>query len=279
MTHGKTKNILSRQEPRPFHLRNEKGRGNCVVVCDHASNRIPKSLKNLGLGKKALHRHIAWDIGAVDVARHVAKALDAPLVEACYSRLVCDLNRSHDSAECIREMSDYVHIPGNTGLSAQEKKKRLNEIFYPYHEEVSRQVEKKRKGVVKKFGRQAAPLFLSIHSFTPTMEGKKRPWHIGVMWNHEEKLGRAVSASLQKKNPRLMIGKNQPYSMKELNVLKDTIGRHAESKGIPYIIVEFRQDLIHTKKGAEKYARIFLDALFPIVTDPKTYVLRKKHKK
>jgi hypothetical protein len=51
-----------------------------VLVCDHASNRIPRVLGNLGLGPSNCARHIAWDPGAAAVARGLCARLDAPLV-------------------------------------------------------------------------------------------------------------------------------------------------------------------------------------------------------
>jgi hypothetical protein len=64
-----------------------------VLACDHAGNAIPRRLGSLGLDQDTLQRHVAWDIGAVGVARHLSALLDAPLVSQPYSRLVVDCNR------------------------------------------------------------------------------------------------------------------------------------------------------------------------------------------
>src|ERR1700722_11794915 len=74
--------ILGRGEPPPACVENEQGSARCVVVCGHASNRVPASLITLGLPRGDLQKHIAWDPGTEDIGRHVARALDATLVLA-----------------------------------------------------------------------------------------------------------------------------------------------------------------------------------------------------
>ena len=85
--------LLAADEPPPFIEVGRQGRSNFVIVVDRASRRIPRRLADLGLPASELQRHIAWDIGALGVARRMAAALDAPLVAQNYSRLVIDCNR------------------------------------------------------------------------------------------------------------------------------------------------------------------------------------------
>lgn len=268
MKKKKNQKVIQRGEPRAFRVVNAGGKGKCVIVCDHASRRIPKSLANLGLSPKNRTRHIAWDPGTADIGLHLSGALDATLVLAEYSRLVVDLNRGHDNRDCMRAESDGVEIPGNKGLSARAKKQRLDEIFWPYHGEVDRRIEKLlKKGI--------APVFISVHSFTPVMDGFRRPWHIGVMWNKNPGLAKKLVRNLRLNNPKLVIGENEPYSLKEKGLGRDSIRRHAEKYKIPYFIVEFRQDLVGTKRGALKFAKIFHESLAPILADPGTYRRQK----
>jgi predicted N-formylglutamate amidohydrolase len=51
---------------------NPDGRGPFVLVCDHASNWVPGPLKALGLHPGELERHIAWDPGALELARRLS---------------------------------------------------------------------------------------------------------------------------------------------------------------------------------------------------------------
>lgn len=264
--------VLGKDEPPTARVENAKGAGKCVIVCDHASNRIPKALGTLGLSKTNLNKHIAWDPGTEDIGLHLSKALDAPAIISGYSRLVTDLNRGHDSDECMREVSDKVKIPGNVALTPTERTQRLDEIFWPYH----RQVDLALRRYLE---RGVAPVLLSIHSFTPKMDGQRRPWQLGILWNKEEELAQSLIARLRRDNPGLKVGENEPYSLKSEHFTKNTVSTHAESRGLPYVIVEFRQDLVNTPKKAKNWAGIFLRSLKPLLADPALYKLRNTSKK
>ena len=80
---------------------NAGGAGTAFLVCDHASNRVPRLLGNLGLEPAQLADHIGWDPGAAEVARRLSGHLDAPLGLSGYSRLAVDCNRPPDSRESI----------------------------------------------------------------------------------------------------------------------------------------------------------------------------------
>ena len=72
----------------PPHIENAAARGRIVVVCEHASNTIPQRWGDMGLSSEQRLAHIAWDPGAVGLARGLAQRLDAVLVHAPVSRLV-----------------------------------------------------------------------------------------------------------------------------------------------------------------------------------------------
>ena len=264
--------LLQPGEPAPYRIENAKGKAPILIVCDHASNRVPQALNDVGLSKANLEKHIAWDPGTENIGRYMSEKLDATGFFACYSRIVVDVNRGERSAECMREVSDHIHVPGNKGLSAAEKRQRLDEIFWPYHRALAAQIKTYRK-------KNIVPLIVSLHSFTPEMDGYKRPWHIGVLWNKEETIARRLIAELQAQNPDMVVGENEPYTLKQTNLTKNTIKTHAEDNGLPYVIVEFRQDLVATKRDALKWGRIFLEALAPILLDPAIYRLRREREK
>jgi predicted N-formylglutamate amidohydrolase len=252
----KTK-ILAANEPAPFKVINPKGCGAGLIICDHSSKRVPRSLGGLALKKSDLGRHIGWDIGTEDIGRYLSKALDMPAVLAGYSRLVVDLNRAPDHRECMVEESDHTQIPANAGLSNAARELRLKEIFWPYHNQIARQVDR----FVKK---RQTPLLLAIHSFTPEMDNVKRPWHIAVLWNKQEKIAKKLIAAIRKNNPGFLVGENEPYTLKNERFKGSTIWRHAEERDLPYVFVEFRQDLVDTKEKAVQWADIFIQALQPV---------------
>jgi predicted N-formylglutamate amidohydrolase len=202
----------------------------------------------------------------------MSEKLDAAAFFASYSRIVVDVNRGERSPECMREVSDHIQVPGNKNLSAAQKRQRLDEIFWPYHRALAAQIKAyRKKGIV--------PLIVSLHSFTPEMDGYRRPWHIGVLWNKEETIARRLVDELRMRNPGIVVGENEPYTLKQANLSKNTIKTHAEDAGLPYVIVEFRQDIVRTKRDALKWGRIFLEALAPILVDASVYRLRRTREK
>ena len=113
--------LLAPGDPPPFELFNGQGRAPVMLFCDHASRFIPASLGQLGLSGDDLARHIACDIGAADITRHMALRLDAPAVLCNYSRLIIDCNRLLRDPTLIPPTSDGSAIPGNAALSAADR--------------------------------------------------------------------------------------------------------------------------------------------------------------
>lgn len=268
---GKPK-ILAANEPPPFQVLNPRGSGAGLIICDHSSNLVPHSLKGLGLEKAELNRHIGWDIGTEDIGRHLSAALDMPAVLAGYSRLVVDLNRAPDHSECIIELSDHTKIPANTGLSKTARERRLREIFWPYQKQIGKRVDR----FVKK---GQTPLLLAIHSFTPEMDDVKRHWHIAILWNRQEEIARKLIAEIRKNNPGLLVGENEPYSLKNERFEGSTIWRHAEKRDLPYVFVEFRQDLVDTGEKAAQWSDLFIQALKVVLENPPLVDEKKKPRK
>ena len=260
--------IISAAEPPSFRIENLQGRGIGVIVCDHASNRIPRGLKDMGLKKNLLKKHIGWDIGAEEASLHISRALDMPVILAEYSRLVTDLNRAPHHAECMAETSDHIKIPANAALSKKDRERRLKEIYWPYQNKIGKLLD-------RFVSKRQVPLLLAIHSFTPEMDGAKRPWHVSLLWNREEKIAKQVVKAIRKNHPDLLVGENQPYTLSGERFTGSTVWRHAEERGLPYVFVEFRQDLVDTKAKAVYWAEIFLQALRPVLESPETYMGRK----
>lgn len=256
--------FLQKGEPAPVRVVRNKAGFPGVVTCEHAANRVPRVLKKkLGVSRAALAEHTGLDIGAEDVSLLVAKKLGMPAVIPAYSRLVVDLNRDTRMESCMPRRSDplpwgVIDIPGNTSMSKAERKARLDALFHPFQDAVKAEVD-----CFVKAGKK--PLVLSIHSFTPVMEGRQRPWHVGVMWDKEAKLSRALIANLRRQNPGIVVGDNEPYSLKSPRMRGAVVRRHGERRGLPHVLVEFRNDLIRTPAGVAKWSNIFIRALRPLL--------------
>ena len=93
-----------------------EGRGPFVFVCEHASNRLPRSLGTLGLPPAELERHIAWDPGAAAVATGLAERLDGDLVLQPYSRLAIDCNRDPALPDAVTARSEDTEVPATSIL-------------------------------------------------------------------------------------------------------------------------------------------------------------------
>lgn len=233
---------LALRDP-PAALHNRGGRGAVLLLCEHASARIPEAFAGLGLDEADRQRHIAWDIGALALARGLADALDAPLVHATYSRLLLDLNRPVAAPDSIVERSEGTEVPGNRALSAAHRALRQRRIYEPFHAAVSDLIDQRLAA-----GMPTA--IVSIHSFTPRFHGEARPWHAGVIARGDRRLGDALLASLRS-DSRLCVGDNEPYA--PVAGVFHSIERHAESRGLQGAMIEVRQDLIAEPLGQAEW--------------------------
>ena len=129
--------LLGAGEPHPLEVFNPQGTSDFFLICEHAGRLLPASLGTLGLDEVDRSRHIAWDIGARDIAMELATLLDAPLYMQRYSRLVCDCNRQPDVASFIPAISETTVVSGNTNLSSEEIEARITEVFHPFHDAVT----------------------------------------------------------------------------------------------------------------------------------------------
>jgi predicted N-formylglutamate amidohydrolase len=243
--------LLGPGDPPAFSVCNETGRAPLLLLCDHASNAVPRALAGLGLPPAELSRHIGWDIGALDAARELARLLDAPLVASGYSRLVIDCNRWPGGKGSVLEVSDGTSVPANKALAPADIEARTAACFSPYHREVDRQLDRMTA--------TGGPLaLLVVHSFTPRMNGLDRPWHVGVLWNDDARLPEPLLAELRR-DGELVVGDNEPYSARSPH--EYTLSAHARPRRLPHCSLEVRQDLIGTAEAAHRWARRLAPAI------------------
>ncbi len=250
--------ILTPEDPPPFRVANAGGTSAILVICDHASSAVPQRLASLGLPREELTRHIGWDIGAEAVARALAERLDAQAVLASYSRLVIDENRHLDDPSSIAAASDGTTVPGNAHLDAAAREARASAVYWPYHRAIAAALDRLAASGV-------TPLLLSVHSFTPRMNGFERPWHVGVLWDRDARVALPLIRALSRR-PGIVVGDNEPYTLR--GPTDFTIPHHAGPRGLPHVMLEIRQDEIAEQEGAERYAALLAEALAPILEDP-----------
>ncbi len=236
-----------------FKKYNENGTFPAVLVCEHASNRVPSRFHNLGLSDELLDFHIAWDPGALDVAKMLAKELDCPLVAANVSRLVYDCNRPPQAQDSIPPLSEIYEIPGNADISLADRNWRIENIYHPFHEALEQTIaQQKEKGVL--------PAIITIHSFTPVYKGEVREVEIGILHDQDSQLADLILQTAENGLPYKM-ARNEPYSATD--GVTHTLQRHAIQQNLRNVMIEIRNDLIKEGAGAAK----MVAALAPILRD------------
>jgi predicted N-formylglutamate amidohydrolase len=249
----------------PFDLVEGDRKQGIVLVADHARRDLPQDYGDLGLPAAEFERHIAYDIGVETVIRELAAALNAPAVLATFSRLLIDPNRGEDDPTLVRQLYDGTVIPANYPLSPQERERRLDLFYRPYHDAVAAMVA----SVAEASGH--APLLFSVHSFTPSMQGIARPWHVGVLWDLDDRAPRLLIDALAA-DRTLVVGDNEPYD----GALRgDTMFRHAIVNGFPHVLIEIRQDLIADSGKAADWARRLAPIVDAINRHPDIHAVRQ----
>lgn len=243
--------LLAPEDGSPFDLINAEGQSPIVLVCEHASNRIPVRLGDLGLTGDQKTSHVAWDPGARELAMALSTSLDAPLIAARFSRLVYDCNRPPDVESAMPATTEAGAIPGNQAISIAAHGVRTSEIYEPFQSEVSRVLESKRR-------EGFSPILITVHSFTPVFQGKKRLVEVGYLHGEDRRLADAMLANTQSdivSDIRL----NQPYGPDD-GVLH-TIDRHIDTSNTPHVMIEVRNDLLAVDISAQHIHVLLREAI------------------
>ncbi|HUC18541.1 MAG TPA: N-formylglutamate amidohydrolase [Acetobacteraceae bacterium] len=240
----------------PFGVENIDSAGQVVIICDHASNRIPESWGDLGLPPAARETHIAWDPGALAVSRRLAARLGAPLIFSTVSRLVIDMNRPLGSPTLIPAISETTPIPGNANLTAADRRHRIETIYRPYHAAIDQLIgkvaaERTKTGLLP-------PSVVAIHSFTPVFKGVRRPWQVGVIHDADNRLSSLVLARLSA-DPTLSVAENEPYVPAE--EVYFTLEQHALGRGLMNVMIEIRNDEVQTCESQDAWAGRLAEAI------------------
>ena len=213
-----------------------------LLLCDHADNAFPADYDALGVPQSQLQRHIAYDPGAAGITRHMARVLGAPAVLTRYSRLLIDPNRGEDDPTLIMRISDGAIVPGNATISLEERQRRIDQYYRPYHAAVDGLID-------AMIDAGKPPVIYSIHSFTENWRGWMRPWHAGVLWDKDPRLAIPLLNALRE-DPALVVGDNEPYA----GALRgDCVHKHATMRGLANALIEVRQDLIRDEAGQAEW--------------------------
>ncbi|CAP56910.1 N-formylglutamate amidohydrolase [Gluconacetobacter diazotrophicus] len=234
--------LLGAGDPAPVAVCGRSGESPFLLVSDHGGRAVPARLGDLGVAAPDWDRHIAWDIGMAGLGRLLAERLDTILIEQAYSRLVIDCNRAPGHPTSIVGASDGVVVPANADLDAEAVAGRLSAIFHPYHDRIAGELAARR---------DRPTVVVALHSFTPEMGGVARPWHVGILHNHDPRFGLILKDLLDEEGD-LVVGDNEPYALTDGSDY--TIPVHAEARGLPHVELEIRQDLVADAEGQREWA-------------------------
>ena len=261
--------LLTSQDPNPVEIIPASTPSPVLLVCDHAGDRIPLKLQEHSLPPEDMARHIAVDINAELVARVIAAEMNSTLVIQRYSRLVVDVNRPESSPELMPQISDGTLIPFNQNISTSERRARLDQIYIPYHNRISELLNERRN---------SPSALVAIHSFTPQLSnGNIRDWHIDLMSRTSMNFVHSLQNKIQTASPKLNVGISQVFQM---HGKRDyTLPHHAESRNIPNVSMEIRNDMLASKEDIDGWGKLLaacLSAALPndiqVAVNQNTYV-------
>ena len=238
------KPLLGTHDAPPVRILNAGGASPFLLIGDHAGNAVPQQLRALGVSDIDFDRHIGWDIGIGTLGAMLAERIDAVFVRQTYSRLVIDCNRSAAQPDAIAEVSDGTPVPGNRDLSDADRARRFAEIHEPYQAAIGAELSRRDAAGL-------ATTLVALHSFTPSMRGQDRPWHIGILHDGGDTRFAQAMLDVLRAEPDLVVGDNEPYRMDQIDY---TIPRHAYPRSRPYAEIEIRQDLLATPEGCAEWA-------------------------
>ena len=225
-----------------------------ILLCDHASSRLPEKYGTLGLDPAQFERHIAYDIGAEALTRGLAEKLGVPAVMTSFSRLLIDPNRGVDDPTLIMKLSDGAIITGNHPICENEKQHRIANFHAPYHHTIQEIIDKSLENNV-------VPMIFSIHSFTDKWKEKPRKWHAGILWDNDERLPNFLLNELESQKD-IIVGDNEPYDGALGN---DTMYTHCTKRGLAHALLEVRQDLIGNIDGVDEWVTRISKTLVPAI--------------
>lgn len=224
-------------------IERQEAKGRILLVCEHASPHIPAAWQDLGLSGEARLAHIAWDPGALDLARALSQELDACLVHAPVSRLVYDLNRGPDQISAMPARSEVYDIPGNDAILAQERWARTRAIYLPFHNSLQAEL-------ARRLALGLRPVVVTVHSFTPIYHGKPRAVEFGVIHDADPRFAQAI---VDHAPMGLQTELNAPYDAAD--GVTHSLRLQATPYGLTNAMLEIRNDLIATRPAATALAQ------------------------
>ena len=246
------KGRLTEADGSPVAVENPDAPGPVLLVCEHASRRLPEGFGSLGLSVEALESHIAWDPGALAVSERLAKSLDATLIYQRFSRLVYDCNRPPEAEAAMPAVSEVFEIPGNRAISAAERQARTEALYLPFRDRLSAFIKARKAD-----GRP--PVLVTMHSFTPIYHGRRRDVEIGILHDADTRLADAMLTAAGSTDAPYAVRRNEPYG--PADGVTHTLIEHGLKNGLLNVMIEIRNDLVSDEIGQKVMADYLTELL------------------
>ena len=172
-----------------------------LITCEHGGNEVPPEYAPLFAGhEEVLATHRGYDPGALELARQIATRFNASLHFATTTRLLVELNRS---AHHRRLFSEFA-----ASLDASARGELLDRFYRPYRAAVE-------SAIADEVSRRHRVLHVSVHTFTPVLDGVVRTADIGLLYDPARPLERAFCDAwrdaLRAARNDLCVRRNYPY--------------------------------------------------------------------
>jgi predicted N-formylglutamate amidohydrolase len=240
--------LLTAAEGEVVTVERPSGTSPILLVCEHACSRLPVSLGTLGLSADERVAHIAWDPGALAIARRLSELFDATLIFQNFSRLVYDCNRPPESPDAMPEVSEIYVIPGNKGMAPAERQARIEEIYRPWQNAVSGTIAAREASARE-------TVLITIHTFTPIYKGEARDVEIGVLHDSDTRLADAMLEQGARQDT-YRVERNKPYGPSD--GVTHTLVEHGLENGLQNVMIEIRNDLVRDASGQNKVSDLLV---------------------
>lgn len=172
-----------------------------LLTCEHGGPRVPARYRRLFPdASEVLRTHRGFDLGALQLAQAMSRKLNAPLIASTTTRLLVDLNRSLGHRRLFSQYSETLDAPSR------------DHVFQHYYHPYRSQVE---ESVAEQIGLGRAVLHLSVHSFTPVLDGHERKADLGLLYDRarprEEAFCNRWQVALEACRDDLRLRRNYPY--------------------------------------------------------------------
>jgi predicted N-formylglutamate amidohydrolase len=236
--------LLTETDGAPVAVENREASSPVLLICEHASRRLPEKMGTLGLSPEALSSHIAWDPGALSVCQLLVKSLDAALIYQRFSRLAYDCNRPPEAEAAMPPVSEVFEIPGNAAISASERQVRTEALYVPFRDELEDFIAARKAS-----GR--LPVLVTMHTFTPVYHGRQRDVEVGILHDTDKRLADGMLA-VAGKTKRYDVRRNEPYG--PADGVTHTLIEHGLKNGLLNVMIEIRNDLVSDEVGQKVMA-------------------------